>query len=442
MDFYVETLGCPKNEVDSQAMARELAAMGHRAVEDPRRADALIVNTCGFVEDARRESLAALRRLVRAKRKGQWLVAAGCLPQYWGESLSKRVPGIDALIGTRRWSEIGALLGELEAASERRGRAALLRLGDPTAAPEGRAGFARQGASAYLKIADGCSAPCTFCAIPLIKGPAASRPVGEIAAEAASLVQEGVREIVLIAQDTTAYGRDRGETDSLPGLIDSILHAAPGLTWLRLMYAYPGHATARLIERMAADRRICHYLDLPLQHAHPAVLRRMMRPADVDRTRRLIDDLRAAIPDLALRSTFIVGFPGETDAEFEALVAFLEEMRFDHAGVFCYSLEEGTAAAALPGAIPEPVKTERREWLMGLQQQISRERNVAQIGRTLEVLVEGQGDGLAVGRTYRDSPEVDGLVFFPGEVDAGAIVPVQITGAAEYDLFGEALRDP
>lgn len=438
MDYYVETLGCPKNEVDSQAMARELAAMGHRAADDPRRAAVLIVNTCGFVEDARRQSLAALRRLARAKRKGQWLVAAGCLSQFWGESLCRRVAGLDALLGTRRWSEIGALLGELERAKLRRGGEAVLWLGDPPAVPEGRAGFARQGASAYLKIADGCSAPCAFCAIPIIKGPAASRPAGEIAAEAASLVREGIREIVLIAQDTTSYGRDRGEADALPGLIDSILRAAPGLTWLRLMYAYPGHATARLIERMASDRRICHYLDLPLQHAHPAVLRRMLRPPDVDRTRRLIDDLRAAMPDLALRSTFIVGFPGETDAEFEALAAFLEQVRFDHAGVFLYSPEVGTAAAALPGAVPERVKEERREWLMGLQQQISRERNAAQIGRTLDVLVEGQGDGLVAGRSYRDAPEVDGLVLFPGEAETGALVPVQVTGAAEYDLFGEA----
>ncbi len=440
MDFYVETLGCPKNLVDAQAMARTLESMGHRAVDDPRRADLLLVNTCGFVEDARRESLGALRRLARAKRRGQWLVAAGCLSQYWGESLSGKIPGVDALLGTRRWSEIGALLSELEKTPAHRGREVYARLGDPPETTEAAgAGYARQGASAYVKIADGCSAPCAFCAIPLIKGPASSRPVEAIVSEAAGLVRQGVREIVLVAQDTTAYGRDRGEPDALPGLIDAILQAAPDLHWLRLMYTYPGHVSPRLVERMVGDARVCHYLDLPLQHAHPAVLRRMLRPADVDRTRRLVDDLRAAMPDLALRSTFIVGFPGETDAEFQALAGFLEEIRFDHVGVFRYSPEEGTAAAALPGPVSEQVKAERYEWLMGLQQQISRERNAAQVGRTLQVLVEGQGDGLSVGRSYRDAPEVDGLVFFPGEVEAGEIVPVQITGAAEYDLFGEAV---
>jgi len=439
MDFYVETLGCPKNLVDAQAMARTLESMGHRAVDDPRRADLLLVNTCGFVEDARIESLAALRRLARAKRRGQWLVAAGCLSQYWGESLSGRLAGIDVLLGTRRWSEIGALLSELERVPARPGRGVPSRLGDPLEATDtAGAGYARQGASAYLKIADGCSAPCAFCAIPLIKGPASSRPVEAIVSEAAGLLRQGVREIVLVAQDTTAYGRDRGEPDALPGLIDAILQAAPDLHWLRLMYTYPGHVSPRLIERMAGDARVCHYLDLPLQHAHPAVLRRMLRPPDVDRTRRLVDDLRAAMPDLALRSTFIVGFPGETDEEFLTLAAFLEEVRFDHVGVFRYSPEEGTAADALPGPVLEQVKAERYEWLMGLQQQISRERNAAQVGRTLQVLVEGQGDGLSVGRSYRDAPEVDGLVFFPGDVEAGEIVPVQITGAAEYDLFGEA----
>ena len=439
MNFYVETLGCPKNLVDARAMARELETLGHRAVDDPRRADALIVNTCGFIEDARRESLEVMRRLARGKRRGQWLVAAGCLSQYWGESLSRMSAGVDALLGTRRWSEIGALLSELEGMPTRQRGAIPCRLGDPLEAVQAAGcGFARQGASAYVKIADGCSAPCAFCAIPLIKGPAASRPVEAIVAEAAGLVRQGVREIVLIAQDTTAYGRDRAEPDALPGLIDAILQAAPDVHWLRLMYTYPGHVSPRLIERMAAEERICRYLDLPLQHAHPAALRRMKRPADVDRTRRLIDDLRAAMPDLALRSTFIAGFPGETDAEFEALASFLEEIRFDHVGVFRYSPEEGTAAAALPDPVPEQVKAERYEWLMGLQQQVSREKNAAQVGRSLDVLVEGQGDGLTVGRSYRDAPEIDGLVFFPGEVEPGEIVPVQITGAAEYDLFGEA----
>jgi ribosomal protein S12 methylthiotransferase len=441
MNYYLETLGCPKNLVDGQGISRELDRMGHRAVDDPRLAEVLIVNTCGFIQDARLESLAALRRLARAKRRGQRLIAAGCLSQYWGQSLAGRIPGVDALLGTRRWSEIGTLLAELEARPARRGQDPLALLGDPLEATEaGGPGFARQGASAYLKIADGCSAPCAFCAIPLIKGPAISRPVEAIVAEAAELVRQGIKEVVLIAQDTTAYGRDRAQPDALPGLIEAILAAAPGLRWLRLMYAYPGHASPRLIERMATDPRICHYLDLPLQHAHPAVLRRMKRPADVDRTRKLLDDLRSAMPDLALRSSFIVGYPGETEAEFQVLLDFVGEIRFDRVGVFRYSPEEGTAAAALPSPVPGEVQAERYERLMERQQAISRELNLRQVGRTLDVLVEGQGDGLSVGRTYRDAPEIDGLAFFPGDGLVGEIVPVQITGAMEYDLLGEAKR--
>jgi len=440
MKFYLESLGCPKNLVDAHGMTRLLVHQGHRPVDDLRQAQVLIVNTCGFVEDARAESLGELRQLARKKRPGQVLIAAGCLSQLWGEELMDEVPGIDAVLGTRRWYEIGSLVQEL-----RRGRArgrrrqermALLGDGLP-AAGDGRQA-ARQGATAYLRIADGCSAPCAFCTIPRIKGPAASRPAGEVVAEAAELAGEGVRELILIAQDTTAYGRDRGETDALPDLIESILAAAPGLDWLRLMYAYPGRVSPRLVEVMAGDPRVCRYLDLPLQHAHPDVLRRMKRPADVERTRRLVEELRVAMPDLSLRTTFIVGYPGESEAEFRALLDFVAEVRFDRVGAFTFSPEEGTPAAELPGALPEEVKVERYERLMALQQGISRQINDAQVGRTLDVLLEGQGDGLSVGRSYRDAPEIDGMVILTGELPVGSILPVRITGAMEYDLLGES----
>ncbi len=439
MKYYLETLGCPKNLVDSHGMARLLNELGHQPVAAPRQAQVLLVNTCGFIEDARDESIKELRQLARKKRRDQVLVAAGCLSQRWGERLMAAVPGLDGLLGTRHWSEIGALFDALESGKGRSRPGALSWLGDALLDGEADdARFARQGASAYLKIAEGCSAPCAFCAIPLIKGPAISRPAEAVARDAAALVQDGVEEIVLIAQDTTAYGRDRGERDALPGLMESILRAAPDLHWLRLMYAYPGHISPRLIEVMAGDPRVCHYLDLPLQHAHPAVLRRMKRPADVARSRHLIADLRAAMPDLALRTSFIVGYPGETESEFEALLDFVQEVRFDRVGVFLYSPEEGTAAAALADSVPEEVKVERYEQLMALQQPISLEINQTQVGRTLDVLVEGQGDGLSVGRSYRDAPEIDGLVLVPGALPPGQIVPVRITGAMEYDLVGEA----
>lgn len=440
MKFYLESLGCPKNLVDAHGMTRLLVHLGHRPVDDRRQAQVLIVNTCGFVEDARAESLGELRQLARKKRPGQVLIAAGCLSQLWGEELMDEVPGIDAVLGTRRWHEIGSLVHDLRRGQargrRRQERMALLGDGLP-AAGDGRQA-ARQGATAYLRIADGCSAPCAFCTIPRIKGPAASRPAGEVVAEAADLAGEGVRELILIAQDTTAYGRDRGETDALPGLLQSILAAAPGLDWLRLMYAYPGRVSPRLVEVMAGDPRVCRYLDLPLQHAHPEVLRRMKRPADVERTRRLVEELRVAMPDLSLRTTFIVGYPGESEAEFQALLDFVAEVRFDRVGAFTYSPEEGTPAAELPGALPEEVKVERYERLMALQQGISRQINEAQVGRTLDVLLEGQGDGLSVGRSYRDAPEIDGMVILTGELPVGSLLPVRITGAMEYDLFGES----
>jgi ribosomal protein S12 methylthiotransferase len=261
--------------------------------------------------------------------------------------------------------------------------------------------------------------------------------------DAVDLVHQGVREIILIAQDTTAYGRDRGEEDALPALLQELLDATPGqgsrrgLHWLRLMYAYPGYVSSRLIEVMVSDPRLCHYLDLPLQHAHPDTLRRMRRPSHVERTRKLIEDLRAAMPEMAIRTSFIVGYPGETEREFETLLAFVEEMRFDRVGVFVYSPEEGTPALNLPYPVPEEIKDERYDRLMALQQQISLEVNQAQVGRILDVLVEGRGDGLTVGRSYRDAPEIDGMVLLPDDVPVGEIVPVRITGAMEYDLVGE-----
>jgi len=439
--FYLESLGCPKNLVDAQGMVRLLEGMGHEIVNGARQAQVLVVNTCGFIQDAREESLDELRRLAHKKRPGQVLIAAGCLSQLWGEWLIDQVPGVDAVLGTRRWGEIGRIVAELEAGKTRRQPSRVALLGDPL--PAGSVdsahsrSFARHGATAYLKIGEGCSAPCGFCTIPRIKGPAVSRPVEAVTSDAVELVQQGVQEIILIAQDTTAYGRDRGNRDELPSLLEAILAAAPELRWLRLMYAYPGHVSRRLIAVMAGDPRVCHYLDLPLQHAHPDVLRRMKRPADVERTWRLIADLRAALPDLALRTSLIVGYPGETEVEFQALLDFVGEIRFDRMGVFVYSPEEGTPAAGLPNPVPDPVKAERRERLMALQQEISLESNRAQVGRTLAVLVEGQGDGLSVGRSYRDAPEIDGLVFLPGQAPVGEMVEARITRAMEYDLVGE-----
>ncbi|MGQ9585888.1 MAG: 30S ribosomal protein S12 methylthiotransferase RimO [Anaerolineae bacterium] len=434
MRIFLESLGCPKNAVDAEKMGELLRRAGHRLVSDPTRADCIIVNTCGFIEPARQESLRTLRELAAAAKPQTLLVAAGCLPQREGSQLLEEVPELKGLLGTLRWHEAPEFLRHLPQGERP------VWLGEPSASAEHLPGpRSPTAASAYVKIADGCSAPCAFCTIPRIKGPYRSRPEPAILEEVRGLVEAGVREIVLIAQDTTAYGLDRGERDALPRLLERLLEAVPALPWLRLMYAYPGRVSEDLIRLMAERPQILHYLDIPLQHAHPDVLRRMRRPSDVQQVRRLLERLRQAMPDVTLRTTFIVGYPGETEEAFETLLQFVQEVEFDRLGAFPFSPEPGTPAAGLPDQVPDTVKQERYEALMQVQQAISLRRNQAQVGRTLDVLTEGTGEGLTLGRTYRDAPEIDGWVLIPGERPLGEIVPVRITAAMEYDLWGEVL---
>jgi ribosomal protein S12 methylthiotransferase len=419
--FSLLTLGCPKNTVDAEAMSGLLLDAGWRQTEQPRRADLLIVNTCSFIEPARQESYATLRELAQGKRPGQLLLAAGCLSQRYGDELRRAVPGVDGILGTREWANVvecvERLLGLVPGAEVRpKGEVSVV---TPMQRREA-------GPSAYLKIADGCSAPCAFCAIPLIKGAQRSKPRPAILEEARQLATQGVLEIILIAQDTTAYGHDLGEKEALPALIEDILQAAPQVAWLRLMYAYPQHITPRLIEAMATQPRVCHYLDLPLQHAHPDTLRRMNRSSDVRGVRQLIAELRLAMPDIALRTAFIVGYPGETEAEFAALLNLMREIQFDKVGVFVYSPEEGTAAFNLPNPVAQEVAEERYARTMELQRGISLERNLLQVGRTLDVLVEGAEQGVSVGRCYRDAPEIDGYVLMGGEWPVGRMVHARI----------------
>jgi len=441
--LHLVSLGCAKNTVDSDGMAQLLSRAGYKLAQSPARAEILLVNTCGFIGPAREESLKVLNDLAAAKKPGQWLIAAGCLSQRYGADLAREVPGLDGVIGTRRWMDIVDLVEHVRTRSAPEPLFHLPSEAATVGADErGTLRAAVQGASAYLKIADGCRRPCAFCAIPLIKGTAVSRPPDAIVAEARQLEADDIREIILIAQDTTDYGSDLGLKDALPALLDQITQAAPRLDWLRVMYAYPGCISDRLIDLMASRPQILHYLDLPLQHAHPAVLRRMRRPADMDHVRETLAKMRAAMPDLALRSTFIVGYPGETEAEFEALLGFVEEMQFDRVGVFTFSPEIGTAAADLGDTVPEDVKQARRSRLMEVQQRISLARNEALVGRTLSVLVEGQGDGLSVGRSYRDAPEIDGLVIIEGDAPVGQLVEVHITGAMVYDVSGKLAQPP
>jgi ribosomal protein S12 methylthiotransferase len=434
--FHLVSLGCSKNTVDSESMVQLLASSGYQATDRPSRASVLIVNTCGFIGPAKDESLQALRELAAHKRKGQVLIAAGCLTQRYGVEVARQVPGIDGILGTRRWMDIVDVVQTLRSSDHPQPLYHLPEAATVGADEKGVARVAIQGASAYLKIADGCRRPCAFCAIPLIKGTAVSRPLETILAEAHQLHQAGVRELILIAQDTTDYGHDLGIKDGLATLLEKLVVTAPQVDWIRVMYAYPGYVTDRLIEVMASNPKILPYLDMPLQHAHPAVLQRMRRPANIDWVHRTLAKMRSLLPDLALRTTFIVGYPGETEQEFQALLDFIQQLRFDRVGAFQFSFEPGTASEALGDPVPAEVKQERYERLMLLQQGIALQKNQSLVGKTLSTLIDGQGDGLSLGRTYRDAPEIDGMVIIEGEIQAGEIVPVRITGAMTYDLTG------
>jgi len=418
-------------------MAQLLLRDGYRGTDNPEKADVLIVNTCGFIGPAKDESFEVLRELAEIKRNGQVLIAAGCLTQRYGAEVAQKVPGVDGVLGTRRWMDIVQVVRELRKSTHPE---PLYHLPDEakTVGTDEREALrvSVAGASAYLKVADGCRRPCAFCAIPLIKGTAVSRPVETILDEARLLREEGVRELVLIAQDTTDYGHDLGMKDGLSRLLEQITDAVPDLDWVRIMYAYPGYVTDRLIDVMAERKQILSYLDMPLQHAHPKTLYRMRRPSNIDWVHRTLGKMRAKIPNLAIRTTFIVGYPGETDEEYQALVDFVEEIRFDRVGTFQFSFEEGTTSAPLGDPVPASVKQERFEHLMELQQGISMQINQSYVGQTLDVLVEGFDNGISVGRSYRDAPEIDGLVFIEGKLEIGQIVPVRITGAMAYDLTG------
>jgi ribosomal protein S12 methylthiotransferase len=441
--FILISLGCAKNTVDSESMAELLGVSGYHAVEKPSKADIIIVNTCGFIQAARDESLQTLRDLAKKKKSGQKLIAAGCLTDRYRQQLTQEIDGIDGILSTRRWMDIVDLTSSLEENRPAGGVLYNLPENEPIGSDErGASRTSIQGSSAYLKIADGCRRPCAFCSIPLIKGTTVSRSPENILAEAKALQQKGIQELILIAQDTTDYGHDLGIKDGLAYLLENIIQSAPEIPWLRVLYAYPGYVTDRLIEIMATSPQIVHYLDMPLQHAHPDMLRRMRRPADMDWVRKTLSKMRTAIPNLALRTTFIVGYPGETEAEFQTLLDFMSEIQFDHVGAFTFSFEPGTASEPLWDPIPFSLKDERLERLMLLQQEISLKRNQSFIGKNLDILVEGQDNGISIGRSYRDAPEIDGMVLIEDVLPVGQIVPVRITGALIHDLTAKAIPSP
>ncbi len=435
--YYLLSLGCAKNTVDSESMAQLLNRDGYRGTTDPGEATVLIVNTCGFIDAAKEESIGTLRDLAEMKSGDQILIAAGCLSQRYGSVLAQEVPGLDGVIGTRRWMDIVDVIQKLRGQKHPE---PIYHLPDEalTVGSDER-GVLRasiQGASAYLKIADGCRRPCAFCAIPAIKGTHVSRDPKSILEEAARLNDMGIREILIISQDSTDYGHDIGRKNGLSWLLNEMVRVTPDVPWIRIMYAYPGYVTDELIDTIATHDRILPYLDMPLQHGHREVLKRMKRPANVEWVYKTVRKMRDRIDDLAIRTTFIVGYPGETDEEFETLITFIKDLRFDRVGAFTYSYEIGTPSAQIPGQVDDEIKQARKHRLMEVQQDISHQVNQSYVGRTLDILVDGYEDGISIGRSFRDAPEIDGLVLVEGELPIGEMVPVRITGAMAYDLVG------
>jgi ribosomal protein S12 methylthiotransferase len=420
-------------------MEQLLLASGRVRAGDASSADLLIVNTCGFIESAKQESIDTLLQLGSSKREDQRLIATGCLVERYPTELADELPQIDAFVGARNWASLPNVLSQLEEARAPGSSLPLVEL-----APEGEldleiAARGPSGPSAYVKISDGCDQRCAFCAIPFMKGNHRSKPLELILREVGQVVEQGVREIVLVGQDTTRYGRDLGQTDGLAHLLERVTDCYPSLAWTRVMYAYPRHITEGFLRVMRERPQVLPYIDMPLQHTHPWTLARMRRPhRDTD---DLVGWMRDRVPGLVLRTTFIVGFPGETSEEFEYLLASVARLRFDRVGVFTYSHEEGTAAFGRPDDVPYKEKARRRSRLMALARDITVASNRGMVGQVMDVLVEGRpepGSAWYAGRSYRDAPEVDGLVLIKAEqLPVGEIVRVKIERALAYDLLGQ-----
>lgn len=436
--FYLLSLGCAKNLVDSDSIAHLLTQGGLKGVEKPEQAEILIVNTCGFIKPASDESISELKNLAKRKKKGQILIAAGCLTQRYREMVAEQVPGLDGIIGTRRWMDILDLIQELR----KNPNNACYHIPDaPTMGTDER-GILRaavQGSNAYLKIADGCRRACAYCAIPLIKGTQVSRPMETIIMETQQLASLGIKELILIAQDSTDYGSDLGLKDGLAKLLEEITNRVPQIQWIRILYAFPGVVTDHLIEVMKTRKQILPYLDIPLQHADTRILKSMRRPSNMQSVKETIAKLRSAMPEIAIRTTFIVGYPGETEKEFQTLLDFMQEVQFDHVGAFTYFQEKGTFAEKLGDPIPEDIKQERLKRLMSLQQEISLRKNQTWVGKTISVIVEGNNEGISIGRSFRDAPEIDGMVFIEGNLPIGEIVEVKVTDALVHDLVARPI---
>lgn len=447
MKIGVVSLGCPKNLVDSETMLGLIHEENYEITNDPSEAEIIIVNTCGFIESAKEESINTILQMAEYKKSGscKYIIVTGCLSQRYAEELFNELPEADAIAGVEVYDEIGSIIKRVMNGE----RFIMLERSKPDVIYTSKETFLPRilttpSYTAYLKIAEGCDNCCSYCAIPKIRGPYRSKPMEQVLKEAKALADNGVKELIVVAQDTTRYGED------LPGgkllLADLLkeLNKIESLKWIRVMYCYPNNFTDELIETFASLDKVCKYVDLPLQHSSNRLLASMNRYDTKEEVETLLAKLRKRIPGIVIRTTFIVGFPGETDADFEELKEFVEQQRFENAGVFAYSQEEGTVAGAMPNQIPDEIKQERYHELMALQAQISEEIHKDTEGQTLEVLVEGieeDGSGLHYGRSYREAPDIDGLVFIenPGDIKPGCFVKVNILQGFTYESVGERI---
>ena len=438
MKILFVSLGCDKNLVDTEMMLGMLAERGHTFTDSEEEAEAVVVNTCCFIGDAKEESVNTLLQMAQLKKEGRLrvLIAAGCLAQRYREEIRQEIPEVDEILGTMAIDRIADAIDEVEAGR----RENHITEPDAPIVYGKKRSVTTGGHYAYLKIAEGCDKRCTYCIIPKVRGGYRSVPMDALVKEAEGLAQAGVRELILVAQETTVYGRDLYGKKALPELLEKLCRI-PGLYWIRLLYCYPEEITDELIACMKKEPKICHYLDMPIQHACDRILKRMGRRTDQKELRERIGRLREEIPDICLRTTLISGFPGETQEEFEELYNFADEMEFDRLGVFPYSQEEGTPAAEFPDQIPQEIRESRRDELMELQQEIAFEKAQAQKGRTLLAMIEGkvEDENAYVARTYMDAPGVDGLLFIntSKQLLTGDFVRVRVTGSYEYDLIGE-----
>ena len=442
MKLFFISLGCDKNLVDSEVMLGLLQEHGYQIVDEESEAQVIVINTCCFIHDAKEESIETILECAQYKKTGklQVLVVTGCLAQRYKEEILEEIPEVDVILGSSSYDEIVSVITQaLE------GERVMLDKGiDYLSKRTGQRVVSTGNYTAYLKLAEGCDKHCTYCIIPKLRGRYRSIPMEDILENARELVENGAVELNLVAQEITVYGVDLYGEKRLPALLKQ-LAAIQGLRWIRLLYCYPEEITDELIEVMASEPKVCHYIDMPIQHSEDTVLKRMGRKTSKQELTSVVHRLRKKIPDIAIRTTLITGFPGETREDYESLYRFVNEMEFDRLGVFPYSQEEDTPAADMPDQIEEAVKESRREELMEMQQAISYENGEEMVGKIIEVLIEGYiyQEDVYIGRCYKDAPTVDGNVFVssPEEIISGSFIKVKVTGFKEYDLIGERVYE-